>query len=571
MVDIDPGVFSLNVELQSSDGSWICIHDRRLFSPPPWLVRTIRLARRLKVALANAPSYRDWLASESLRLQQELPELQKHAKLMLYQPTFAIVLDAQDERSLKETVASVESQIYQRWHLHISSTTSSFISGDYSGADFIVFLRAGDSLNSEVLYEFASILNASPELDMIYADEDQIDGKGRRKRPFYKPDWSPDYLETFNYIGYPACFRRTIAENCSAAETYYDFVLRFTECTRKIHHVRKVLCHRRKGFLKNNSRDASFHMAALRGRLRRTGREGIVTRGEGPSGYYDIRIQLRTDPLVSILIPTAGKIIKYKGKDLDLIQNCVSQIAEKSSYRNFEVIIIDNANLGPSRIGCLKAFGCHFITYRESEFNVAKKLNLGASIARGDIFLLLNDDIEPMNSDWMERLLEHFEKEHVGVVGAKLLYPNQLIQHAGVVHSSGNPNHVRRGYPRRDEGYFFSTCGVRNYAAVTGACMMTRRNVYNQVGGYTEQLAISYNDVDYCQKVRNVGLTVVYAPRAELFHFESQSREPRLDPKEWEYYHRRWAQELVSDPFYNEQQLAVAPPTFKIHPNPRLV
>ena len=205
---------------------------------------------------------------------------------------------------------------------------------------------------------------------------------------------------------------------------------------------------------------------------------------------------------------------------------------------------------------------CKFITFSEPIFNISKKLNLGASIAEGDFLLLLNDDIEILTSAWIERMLEHFEKSHVGVVGAKLLYPNGSIQHVGVVHNDGNPDHVRTLYPRNDAGYFYSTCGIRNYMAVTGAVMMTRASIFREVGGYSEELAVSYNDTDYCLKVLSKGFSILYNGKVELIHMESMSRVPSADPNEVRFYHERWASETYSDPFYNENFLNVSPSTF---------
>ena len=185
--------------------------------------------------------------------------------------------------------------------------------------------------------------------------------------------------------------------------------------------------------------------------------------------------------------------------------------------------------------------------------------------------LLLNDDIEIVTPEWIERMLGHFEKDHVGIVGVKLIYPDDRIQHAGVVHYHGNPDHVRRGVSRYDRGYFLSTCGVRNYAAVTGACMMVRAETYRAVSGYTEKLGVSYNDVDFCQKVRAAGYYVVYTPHAELIHFESATREPFLDQDEADYYHRKWAEEVTFDRFYNERNLSIAPATFATVINERLL
>jgi len=179
--------------------------------------------------------------------------------------------------------------------------------------------------------------------------------------------------------------------------------------------------------------------------------------------------------------------------------------------------------------------------------------------------------IEILSPFWIERMVEHFEKPHVGVVGAKLLYPDGRTQHVGVVHNYGNPDHVRRLAPRDEAGYFFSTCGVRNYMAVTGAVMMTPSNVYREVGGYSEELAVSFNDVDYCLKVQEKGLWIVYAPKVELIHMESLSRVPSADMRELAWYQKRWAPQLVSDPYYNERFFTVARPTFVPCVNQRLL
>jgi GT2 family glycosyltransferase len=249
----------------------------------------------------------------------------------------------------------------------------------------------------------------------------------------------------------------------------------------------------------------------------------------------------------------------------------IRQIRDKSTYKNIEIIVVDNGDLSPTQVRMLAEAECKRITYSDPVFNIAKKLNLGVSIANGELLLLLNDDIEILTPSWIERLLEHFEKPHVGVVGAKLLYPNEQTQHVGVVQAFGNPDHVRRRFPRNDAGYFFSTCGVRNYSAVTGACMMTPASIYRDVGGYSDELAVSFNDVDFCMKVRLKGLWVVYTPSAELIHMESLSRVVSLDMGELEWFHQRWAAELVSDPFYNGGFLTVEPPTFVPCVNQRML
>jgi len=508
------------------------------------------------------------------RFALESQQFLEHIEIMLLKPFFVIVIEGNNEKDREQTVASIQRQIYKHWEIVASRSDESRLrQEEFAEDNFLVWLEAGDILNERALYSFASCINAYPAMDLIYADEDVIDSNMCRSEPFFKPSWSPDYLESLNYISFPACFRGSIVERCLAlSEGYYDFVLRFTEFTTQIWHIDEVLCHKPRDSKHGEVAHSSISdKVALKGRLKRTGRNGEVTAISEACRCYDLKIRLSTTPLVSIIIPTAGKIVDIEGRRLDLLMNCVEKISSTSSYKNIEFVIVDNGDLGRERTKLLKERGCKTITFEDPVFNISKKLNLGASIASGDMLLLMNDDIEPLRSDWIERLLEHFEKSHVGVVGAKLLYPSLETQHVGIVFNSGNPDHVRRWHDRDDQGYFFSTCAVRNFSAVTGAVMMTRADIYGELGGYNEELAISYNDVDYCLKVRQRGFSAVYAPAAELIHFESQSRIATLAPLEAEYFGDHWASVVVFDQYYNERELTVASPTFEVRHNQRLL
>lgn len=577
-IEMPVGLYRLKIEVETADRAWLLIYSSIVISLPS----------EFHVDPA-ASAYRRWMKTARRRVALERPELNAHCETMLEKPFFSVIVDARNSRGFRATERSIRNQIYQGWEIHVLVTDGhktgrraewlgksviDDISASQVKGDFLVFVEAGDTLASNALYEFAGVLNAYPELDMVYADEGRKTLLGRHVQPFFKPDWSPDYLETFNYIGQPACYRTTVARRCLETTGYYDFVLRFTECSEKIHHLRQILLERpsaRKFDREVHDDTTSKEIAALTGRLLRTGRQGVVSSGGGKSRYYEMAIDLKRRPLVSVVIPTAGKVVRYDGRTIDLVVNCVTQISERSTYRNFEIIVVDNGDLSPEKRDLLVQLGCQLVTYHEPTLNIPKKLNLGASLAKGEMLILMNDDIELVNDDWIERMLEHFEKKHVGVVGAKLLYPNGLLQHAGVVHNKGNPAHVRRLYPRDDQGYFFSTCGVRNFMAVTGACMMTPREVYRRVGGYSEELPISFNDIDYCLKVGELDLYTVYAPRAELVHLESQSREAVLDIRELNWYYARWGRQTVSDPFYNERCLTVASPTFEPCINPRWI
>ncbi|WP_170921195.1 glycosyltransferase family 2 protein [Enhydrobacter aerosaccus] len=525
-------------------------------------------------------TYRKWKEINQKLVEQQLPELRDHITNMLYRPKFTVVIYVDNEADLKATLVSIKQQIYACSQVWICGSTSMKVERSTTDVryastipwmeltgDFVIFLRSGYTLRREALYSFASFLNRDPNADLIYADEERQNGSDILS--FFKPAWSPDYLESFNYIGYGACFRISLANLCSKPAGHYDFVLRFTEIARRVCHVDQVLftCAGRE----SKGSEGQAGVAALESRLLRTGRKGQVTPGNQELEYFRIKVEPSEKPLVSVVIPTAGQVVQHNDQPLDLILNCVAQIRDRTSYKNIEIVVVDNDDLSHRQLATLEQAQCKRITFREPKFNVAKKLNLGASIASGDILLLLNDDIEILSTDWIERMLEHFEKPHVGVVGPKLLYRDLTTQHVGVVHNSGNPDHVRRLFPRDDAGYFFSTGGVRNFGAVTGACMMTRRSVYQEVGGYSEELAISYNDTDYCMKVQRLGLSIVYTPYAELIHFESQSRVPKLDIDEAHWYQQTWARESVSDPYYNERFLSVASPTFEVTINPRLL
>jgi GT2 family glycosyltransferase len=573
------GVHRMWIDVESQHSGWIPVRRALL----------IRVPRILRWKPKRKLSYKSWNRIEQKRLNAELPEITRHIDLMLHKPIFAVVIDMRQSLvGWENSLQSINEQIYQYYELHalVSAGTKlpsplekkvkfhEEISFKDVMGDFITFIECGDVLTKNALYEFANAINHTPEIDLIYGDEDRLSSSGERYDPFYKPDWSPDYLETFNYIGFPACFRTTVARVCFEKAHLYDLALRFTERTSKIYHVAKILGHRvelqivDKKVLGSTS---AQNIASLKGRLSRTGRKGIVREHNLHHGCYEIQLNLKNEPLVSIIIPTAGKTVTVGNRKLDLITNIIDQIKNQSSYKNIEIIVVDNGDLSERQKQILTDQGCERITYTESVFNISKKLNLGASIAKGELLLLLNDDIEILTPSWIERMVEHFEKPHIGVVGAKLIYPNGRIQHAGVVNNHGNPDHVRRHFPRDEKGYYFSTCGVRNYIAVTGAVMMTSLDIYRKVGGYSEELAVSFNDIDYCLKVQENGLWSVYAPQVELIHMESLSRVPFADMSELTWYHKRWAPQLVSEPYYNEQFFSLAPPTFIPNVNLRMV
>lgn len=582
------GLQRLRLEIQGRDGRWITVKQA-------WTWRGLKLISDKYLPKRKPPTEVDHdtlIRRRDRHLRRQRQEIAGHIAALTIRPRIAVVIDAtRSPAGLSATLDALNRQwlpIEQtvviagnpkpaatgRRTLRFPCQTVTACQPAEIDCDFLIVLEAGEQLSADACYQFASSINRDPTIDVLYSDEDLRQQNGRFTQPFRKPDWSPDYLETFDYPGAVFC-RPELLDATTRFTSRYDLTLRVTEKTARVAHVPEVLCHRDGRFL--SSRDESVasdsDRDALQARLERTGRLGSrATRHPQHAGCLVIEPQAGSQPTVSVVIPTAGKVIDTDSYGrLDLIVRIVEQLRTTTDYPDLEIIVVDNGDLTATQRAALDHAGVKRVTYAEPVFNVAKKLNLGAAIAGGELLLLLNDDIIVEQPDWLTRLAAHFDKPHVGVVGLRLCYPDRTTQHVGVVHNQGNPDHVRRLVPHDEAGYFFSTCGVRNFMAVTGAAMITRADTYARVGGYSEDLAVSYNDADFCMKVRELGLSVVYDGTAELIHLESQSRVASADPAEVRIYHERWASRVVSDPFYNELRLTVASPTFEPRCNRREV
>ena len=288
IIDLPVGMHRLKIEIDIGDGAWLTLYSALVFNLP---------FHRQHEAVTS--SYKRWARMEQALLAAEMPELQKHCAMMLHRPKFSIIVELGDPADFRATEESIHRQIYPHWAVHALapegsasrrglSTLAGKVIHDISApevdGDFLVFVRAGDKLAGNALYEFASVLNADPGLDMIYGDESCVVGRRRRVEPFIKPDWSPDYLETFNYVGHPACYRASLARASATKGGYYDFVLRFTERTDKIHHVRRMLLHRPAMHQSSDRADREADMSALKDRLHRTGRAGNREAGRDRQG-----------------------------------------------------------------------------------------------------------------------------------------------------------------------------------------------------------------------------------------------------------------------------------------------
>lgn len=506
---------------------------------------------------------------EQQRLALELPELLRHIDVMLFRPTFVIHIDGSDDAGRSRSLASLRRQIYPDWTASDQADRAGLAEMLASRPEsFLIWLTAGDALNERALYAFASALNADPTADLVYANDDTIDPVGARFRPFYKPAWSPVTLESFNYIGPTACYRGQIASlPLRQASGVYDFVLRFTEQTSRVRHVPDMLCHRVNGATSAPSAaQIAADTAALQGRLRRTGRAGSVTPIAADAACYDTTVAPASTPAVSVVIVDHGGLIDCSdgGRLHVYAPRCVEAIQRTSTHRQIELIVVDTGGLAAGDTEQLRQRGCKLVRYTEANPNVARQYNLGASIATGELLVLLSDDVEPLTADWIERLLSPLAVPHVGVAGAKIVGADGALRHVGLATIRGAARTIRRGFPRDDRGYFFSSRATRDVAAVGNGCLATHARTFRQLGGFTETLTGGHHDVDFCLKARESGLTVVVVPTAELAQLSPDRHLNGASLVDEAYLESRWAQAMSLDPYYNEAALSTEPPTFDV-------
>lgn len=457
--------------------------------------------------------------------------------------------------------------VYRETNGHTSAATNS--APGLATGDFMCLVDDNDEISPEALFEFAALLNKFPDTDMIYSDEDRIDANGRRFGAFFKPDWSPEYLEGFPYTSRLACYRMNTARRIGGLRVgyeeveEYDFILRFVEQTQKILHVPGILYHARvtpqSGSASVSAKNPAKKSAVtvLKNHLERLNITGTVKPLASLYGY-DVRRDIIGNPLISIIIPTAGRSGIIFNRQADFIINCVNSIHDKSTYRHYQIIVVDNDDLNEYVLRAIESMGCKLVHFKEG-FNIAKKINLGSRHAEGEYLLLLNDDTEVISPDWLEAMLQLLQRPGVGAVGAKLYFASGKIQHVGVVLRNGLPYHVNRGSPGTSPGYFLSSAVNRNYLAVTGACMMTKRDLFQKIGGWDEDFPVNYNDIDYCLKLKETGYRTVFTPHARLYHFESQGREASVEPEEMERFEQLWGSGLTTDPYYPAQLRLLTP------------
>jgi O-antigen biosynthesis protein len=432
--------------------------------------------------------------------------------------------------------------------------------------EFVVLLDHDDELRSDALELIGQALDATPEADYLYSDEDKIDEAGRLSGPFYKPDWSPERFRTQMYTCHVSVLRRSIVDEVGGfhegfeGSQDWDLVLRVTERARAVVHVPHILYHWR---LLETSTAAGGEAAkpyayeagtrAIQAHCDRVGFPARAAHSDEHSGVYHLRPALTDQPLVSIVIPTRGSTRQVRAQETVLITHCVRSVVEDSTYENYELVVVADTTMDSAIADELREIAgpkLRLVDYARP-FNFSDKINVGALKSHGEHLLMLNDDMEVITPDWIERLVMYSGFPGIGAVGGHLLFGDGRLQHAGVMLRGGLPGHLYHGFSGDFGGYANTVRVANNYSAVTGACLMTPRATFDQVGGLSLQFPLSFNDVDYCLKVRAIGQRVVYDPDALLFHFESSSRSPDVSQWERELLLERWLHMTRVDPYDN--------------------
>lgn len=553
-----------------------------------------KIKRTLK--MRKAARARAAYSSYSLEEQRRY-EFERKIKFSIIVPLYNTPTDF-----LKEMIDSVKAQTYSSWELCLADGSSPEynaakdyclaaaiadervkykrleknlgISGNTNAAiematgDYIALFDHDDKLHPSALFEMARVIN-DKGADFIYTDECKF-VKNEEKDAydfFFKPDFSADMLRSYNYICHFTAFSRKLYETVGGFRSEfdgsqdYDIILRLTEKASNIVHIPEILyfwrCHGASVASDISAKPYTLvaARAALSEHLQRVGLEGEVTDSTVPSTYR-IRYAIKGKPLVSVIIPNKDHIT-----ELDL---CLSSMYEKSTYRNFEVIVVENNSTDPATFDYYRSIVEKYERLRvvkwEHEFNYSKINNFGFGYVEGEYVILLNNDIEIITPEWIEEMLMLAQREDVGTVGMMLYYPDQTVQHAGVIIGIGDvAGHSHKYFPRGDNGYFSRLTVVQDYSAVTAAALMIPTSVYREVGGLEESFAVAFNDVDLCMKVKEKGYHILWTPYAEAYHYESKSRGYEDDKakierfyKEVDNFKSRWSDVLAApDPYYN--------------------
>lgn len=563
---------------------------------------TQKVAGKVKNRNKAAIIYQKWLPKH-LPTQAELERQRKER--FSWEPKFSVVvpLYKTPEKYLQALVESLKQQTYSNWELclsdgsganspirevleelqkeepricvirhkeplRIAENTNAAI--EAATGDFIVFADHDDELTAHALYECVRALNDNTDIEVLYSDEDKMTMDGHKFfQPHFKPDFNIDLLCTVNYICHLFVAKKELIDRVGMLRKEYDgaqdydFIFRCVETAGagKIHHIPKILYHWRSHEDSTSENPESKLYAfdagqrAVQAHYDRIGVPVEISKGEF-LGLYRTKFLRSYDPLISIVIPNKDHI--------DDLKRCINSIEKKSSYRNYEYIIVENNSEDPETFAYYQQLEVLnpkvHVVYWKDKFNYSAINNFGARYAKGEYILLLNNDTEIINEDCLEELLGYCTREDVGAVGARLYYEDDTIQHAGVVIGFGGiAGHCFVQQKRGFTGYCHRIICAQDYSAVTAACMMVKKSAFEKVNGLSEELEVAFNDIDFCLKLGQAGYHVVYNPYAELYHYESKSRGLEDTPekvarfnREIATFEKRWPEILRDgDPYYN--------------------
>lgn len=539
---------------------------------------------------------KDYYISAQRREQEENAQFPKDIKFSVLVPLYNT-----PESFLKAMIESVQAQTYKNWelcladgsdgeHSFVGEICKKYADGDkrikyeklernlgisentnacirMATGEYIALFDHDDLLHPSALYE---VMRAICEhgADFIYTDENTFSEEPRDAyNPHFKPDFSPDTLRSYNYICHLSVFSRELLDSVGYFRSEYDgsqdydLILRLTEKAKKVFHIRKILYYWRahKNSVAQDVGAKPYTVTAakkaLAAHLERCGLKGEVLDSSVPTTYH-IKYEIDGNPLISVIIPN-----KDHTDDLDI---CLKSLYEKSSYKNFEVIIVENNSTEKETFEYYEALtqkhgNIKIVTWK-GNFNYSAINNFGVNYAKGEYILLLNNDVEIINGSCLEEMLMFAQRKDVGAVGAKLYYSDDTIQHAGVILGlGGTAGHAHKHFGRSHPGYMARASIAQNLTACTAACLMMRRDVFDEVGGLDESFEVAFNDVDLCMKIREKGYLVVFTPYAELYHYESKSRGNDSTPEKLERFRgeidrfkEKWQKQLDDgDPYYN--------------------
>ena len=559
VVSLQPAVILKNkVEKYRKKGmSYLKTHGARALA--------VKAFHKLTTVKERPVDYQKWLPKH-LPSSAEL-ERQRKTKFSLT-PKISIVvpLYKTDREYLRQLIESVQAQTYSNWELCLSDGSGAnspleqvlkeyqekdsrirVISSEkplqisqntnaamgISTGDFVAFADHDDVLTANALFEYVKAYNENPKLEVFYSDEDKMTMDGNKFfQPHFKPDFNLDLLCSVNYICHLFMAKKSLIEKVGMLRPEYDgaqdydFIFRCVEATDQICHVPKILYHWRSHEQSTSENPESKRYAfdagqrAVQAHYDRIGVKAEVLQGEY-LGLYRTKFIRDYDPLISIIIPNKDH--------LEDLRRCMNSIEEKSTYQNYEYIIVENNSTQKETFEYYQKLEKEdpkaHVLYWDGPFNYSAINNFGAKEAKGEYLLLLNNDTEIINPNCLEELLGYCMRDDVGIVGARLYYEDDTIQHAGVVLGFGGiAGHCFVQQPRTSTGYCHRIICAQDYSAVTAACMMVKKEIFDAVGGLSEDLQVAFNDIDFCIKVRDYGKLVVYNPYAELYHYESKSR-----------------------------------------------